>query len=303
MSLTSLALAAALTAPAPDGAAVAPAAAEPAPAVAAPAVAPAVQPVPAPETQPPTPPVSTEEAKPAVYVDDQGGIVVVGRGKPPKNDPLQNINVETFEVVQSVDRAVIGPVAHAYQRNLPGPLQRGVHNVLTELEEPTVFINFVLQHKIGKAAETLARFAVNATVGLGGLIDVAKSKPINLPHRRNGFGYTLGFYGVGPGPYLFLPLIGSTTLRDFGGRMLDLAVLPTAVGKPFKGIIWTVSYGTMREIDDRVERDDILTQLRDNDPDPYVSMKKYYLQLRQAEIDALRGKPAKKPQPADPAKP
>src|SRR3546814_1283739 len=76
------------------------------------------------------------------------------------------------------------------------------------------FLNFLLQFKIGKAAETLGRFAVNTTFGVGGLFDVAKTMPFNLPYRRNGFANTLGFYGVEPGPYFYLPLIGSTTLRS-----------------------------------------------------------------------------------------
>src|SRR3546814_5937005 len=68
---------------------------------------------------------------------------------------------------------------------------------------PVNFLNFLLQFKIGKAAETLGRFVVNTTFGVGGLVDVAKTKPFNLPYRRNGFANTLGFYGVEPGPYFY----------------------------------------------------------------------------------------------------
>jgi phospholipid-binding lipoprotein MlaA len=236
-----------------------------------------------------------------VQTTDGDGIVVTARGKPPADDPLQNVNVKSFEVLQSVDRAVIGPVAHAYEHGLPILARTGIHNVLRELEEPTGFANFLLQHKFGKATETLARFTINATLGLGGLIDVAKKKPFNLPFRRNGFGYTMGFYGIGSGPYLYLPLIGSTSLRDFTGRMMDLALLPTAVAGPFKGSAFSFTRGTIAELDDRVETDALIQELRDNSSDPYGSMKSYYQQLSQSEIDALRGKKTQKAAPKVPS--
>ncbi|MFX6258432.1 MlaA family lipoprotein, partial [Acinetobacter baumannii] len=88
----------------------------------------------------------------------------------------------------------------------PVPVRSGIRNFLYNLREPIVFVNFLLQHKAGKAAETLGRFVVNSTVGVGGLFDMAKRRPIHLPRRPNGFADTLGFYGVKPGPFLFLPL-------------------------------------------------------------------------------------------------
>jgi len=222
-------------------------------------------------------PAAAEAGKAAqpmsVQADDEGAIVVTGRGKPPPGDPLQNINVQSFEVVQSVDRAVVGPITHTYMEKVPNPIRQGIHNVLTNLEEPTAIVNFTLQHKFGRALKTLFRLAINTTVGLGGLIDVAKSKPFRIKHTRNGFAHTMGFYGIKSGPYLYLPLIGSTTLRDVIGRMMDLAVLPTIVGKPFKGFAFTTTRGVLASIDDRAELDEVLKQLRDNNPDPYGALK------------------------------
>src|SRR3546814_2534491 len=77
---------------------------------------------------------------------------------------------------------------------------------------------------LGKALETVGRFAINSTIGAAGVFDVAKKAPINLPYRSNGFANTLGFYGVEPGPYFFLPLVGPTTLRDMVGDGIDLLV-------------------------------------------------------------------------------
>jgi phospholipid-binding lipoprotein MlaA len=248
-----------------------------------------------PAAPPPASAVTSVEPAPPAQSEEHGNIIVSARGKPPPEDPLQNLNLQSYEVVQAIDKAVVAPVASGYSKAVPAPLRHGLHNVLVTLEEPTVFVNYLLQHKIGKAAETLGRTVINLTLGLGGLIDVARRKPFNLPHRVNGFGYTMGFYGVKSGPYLFLPLFGATSVRDLAGRLLDLGILPRTVGKPFKGTYWTLGYGASRSIDDRVELDLVLTDIRDNSADPYISMKKRYLDLRQAEIDALHGKfPPKK---------
>lgn len=248
-----------------------------------------------PAAPPPASAVLSVEPAPPAQSEEHGNIIVSARGKPPPEDPLQNLNLQSYEVVQAIDKAVVAPVASGYSKAVPAPLRHGLHNVLVTLEEPTVFVNYLLQHKIGKAAETLGRTVINLTLGLGGLIDVARRKPFNLPHRVNGFGYTMGFYGVKSGPYLFLPLFGATSVRDLAGRLLDLGILPRTVGKPFKGTYWTLGYGASRSIDDRVELDLVLTDIRDNSADPYISMKKRYLDLRQAEIDALHGKfPPKK---------
>ena len=147
----------------------------------------------------------------------------------------------------------------------------------------------MLQLKPGKAAETFGRFAINTTLGWAGLIDVAKRKPFNLPYRRNGFANTLGYYGVKPGPYFYLPLIGSTTLRDFIGNRLDLFILPMALGSKFTGPKFVIPAAVIGELDHRIEFDDELSKIRATG-DPYVAARTYYLRKRQAEIDALQGR-------------
>ena len=123
-----------------------------------------------------------------------------------------------------------------------------------------------------------------------GLIDVAKREPFNLPHRPNGLAYTLCYYGVGPGPYLVLPLIGATTLRDVFGRVVDLSILPAVAGPPLNDPAVALGRGVISSIDDRARSDELIVRLRDESPDPYATMRDYYLQKRQAEIDVLRGK-------------
>ena len=223
-------------------------------------------------------------------------IVVTGR-PPSEDDPAEEVNVASFEAVQAVDAALIEPITNAYTDIVPEPVRKGLHNVLKNLDEPVVFLNFLLQLKPGKALETLVRFTINSTLGLGGLIDVAKDKPFNLPRRSNGFADTLGYYGVGPGPYLYLPLIGPTTVRDLLARPLDLAILPTAIGKPFNQTGFVIGKGVLSGLDERDQMDETLTRIRSS-TDPYLSMRKYYLERRKAEIEVLQGKRSSVDDPA-----
>src|SRR3546814_18062734 len=91
---------------------------------------------------------------------------------------------------------------------------------------PINFLNFLFQFKIGKAVETVGRFAINSTIGVAGIFDVAKKPPVNLPYRPHGFANTLGFYGVEPGPSFFIPLVGHTPLSDTVVDGIDLPVFP-----------------------------------------------------------------------------
>lgn len=195
--------------------------------------------------------------------------------------------MKSFAITQDVDRAVIRPVALAYQRIVPDPLRSGFRNFLNNLREPVVFLNFLLQIKPGKAAETFGRFAINTTIGGAGLFDMAKRKPFKLARRRNGFGNTLGYYGVGPGPFFFLPIVGPTTLRDFFGDNLDRLVVPTIVGKPFDKPVYVISVGVLSSLDQRAEFDEKLQVLHEGSADPYASTREDYLRSRQAAIDEL----------------
>ena len=221
--------------------------------------------------------------------DAQNTIVVTARQGPPPGDPAEAVNEMAFGAAQSVDNAFAGPVARAYERGIPEPIRDGLKNFLNNLNEPIVFLNFLLQFKIGKAFETVGRFAVNSTIGAVGLFDVAKKQPFALPRRSNGLANTLGFYGVGPGPYLYLPLIGSTTVRDLLGQVVDLSLLPTAVGPPLTSPAVSSSRGVVSSVIERVTKDEIFTRVQQSG-NPYAAMREYYLKKREAEIDVLKGK-------------
>nr|WP_166179999.1 VacJ family lipoprotein [Altererythrobacter segetis] len=222
--------------------------------------------------------------------DDTGqdtGIVVIARAYSPA-DPLEKVNIKSFEATQAFDDKITAPLAHGFEHAVPKPVRSGLHNFITNLHQPGVFVNFLLQHHIGKAAETLARFAINSTIGLAGVIDVAKRKPFKLPQRRNGFADTLGFYGVKPGAFLFAPLLGPTTVRDLVGNVLD-RLMPFGGLQPVSGPEFTVSAGVLHTLDRRIAMDDELTRERASG-DSYTAAREYYLARRRDEIAALHGK-------------
>jgi phospholipid-binding lipoprotein MlaA len=215
-------------------------------------------------------------------------ILVLGRDK--AGDPLQGANLKAFGATQAVDSAVLGPVARTYKRKVPSPIRSGIHNFLYNLKEPVVFLNFLLQFKPGKAAETAGRFAINSTVGVAGVFDFAKRKPFKLPRRANGFADTLGYHGVKNGPFMFLPIVGPTTVRDLVGGFVDRLILPTTVGHPFTSVAYTAPLGVLGALDHRADFDETLKVLHDGSVDPYTASREFYLRRRQAEIDHLHGR-------------
>ncbi|KQM35880.1 VacJ family lipoprotein [Sphingomonas sp. Leaf10] len=265
---------------------------------------PAVQASTAPVAVVSTPPNADLTVRPADVPIAEAGVeepeetVVVGR-RPKRNDPLRAANAVSFELTQKVDDVVIAPVAHAYERATPRPVRTGIRNFLRNLREPIAFANFLLQLKVGKAAETVGRFAINSTIGVLGVVDVAKRCPFNLPYRPNGFSDTLGVYGVKEGPYLFLPLIGPTTVRDIAGGAVDGIASPLAIGGPFRNRGYIVASNAFRVLNQRVEMDGALQAVRES-ADPYAARRDLYLQGRADRIARLNGKEAvNTPDPED----
>jgi phospholipid-binding lipoprotein MlaA len=260
----------------------------------------AVQEIPAPPPADSTPPATPAVPAPqpqsadpvagpqAVSAKDTPDIVVTARTSVP-GDPLARANELSFAATQAIDKAVIGPISLGYAKVVPAPVRDGLGNFLYNLQEIDVCLNFILQHKFGKAVETAGRFVINTTLGLGGLFDVAKRRPFRLPRRRNGFADTMGFYGVKPGPYLFLPIIGATTVRDLLGRTLDRMVVPTALGNPFNTSAYTIPTTVGTTLDTRADFDEQLRIFRAS-KSPYAARRDFYLLRRQTEIDHLRGK-------------
>lgn len=193
-----------------------------------------------------------------------------------------------FSLNTSLDKAIVRPAAMGYKTIVPSPARSGLRNALANLNEPIVFLNDVLQLKPGNAFRTFSRFLINSVFGLAGLFDVANHE--GLPHRKNGFGNTLGRYGVKPGPYLYLPVLGPSSLRDAVGGVGDGAVLPNAVGEPFDRTDYRIGTAVVSGLDARVQYDSEIKTLYDTSLDPYAALRSVYQQSRAADIAAITGK-------------
>lgn len=131
---------------------------------------------------------------------------------PSERDPLERINRSTWAFNDTLDRAVLKPVAKGYRRYVPQWMRTGVTNFLSNLAYPTVIANDLLQLKLMDAVSDTTRLVLNTTFGLGGLLDPASRA--GLPRNDEDFGQTLGSWGVPPGPYLVIPFLGPSTVRD-----------------------------------------------------------------------------------------
>ncbi len=142
---------------------------------------------------------------------------VVANDSPPVNDPFEPFNRGMFAVNETLDDVVLRPVAVVYSTVLPQPVQDGVANVFGNLDDVFTGLNNILQGKPDRAGKDFGRVLVNTTLGIGGLFDVGAR--MGLEKNDEDFGQTLGVWGVGPGPYLVLPLFGPSSGRDAVGRV------------------------------------------------------------------------------------
>jgi phospholipid-binding lipoprotein MlaA len=145
------------------------------------------------------------------------GCATTDMGTP--GDPLERMNRATHRFNDSIDRAVLKPVARGYLEHVPRVIRTGVDNFLTHLAFPTTIVNDLLQLKVKDTLIDLGRFAVNSTLGLGGLLDPASH--FGIPRNDEDFGQTLGRWGVPPGPYVVLPFLGPSTVRDGPSLYVD----------------------------------------------------------------------------------
>lgn len=153
----------------------------------------------------------------AVLALSTGCASVSGSGNP--QDPWEGYNRRMHAVNDAIDRGVLKPVAQTYQSGAPGFVQEGVSNFFSNLSDVGTGLNNLLQWKLADGASDLGRFAVNTVVGIAGLWDVAT--PMGLERHDEDFGQTLGWWGVPPGPYFVIPLMGPSTLRDAPARFVD----------------------------------------------------------------------------------
>ena len=203
-------------------------------------------------------------------------------------DCFEGLNRATFALNQGLDRVIFEPVAKAY-RVLPSPVRTGTGNALENLSSLITIPNNILQGDLKKAAVSTVRFILNATVGVIGVFDVAQKVGLT-EYEREDYGQTFGAWGVGPGCYLVLPVLGPSTVRDTAGSFVNVLG-----GDPWYSVsvhgnnefLSKSDYITTKivgGIDFRAKNIDSFENLEKNSMDFYASVKSLYLQDRQQKI-------------------
>ena len=207
------------------------------------------------------------------------------------NDPFEGSNRFFFGVNKVLDEVLLRPVAVVYRAVLPDFAQNGVRNFLNNLNSPVILANDLLQGETDRAGDTIVRFGINSTIGLGGLIDVAKD--LDRPYHDEDFGQTLAVWGVNDGPYFYFPLMGPSSARDFTGFVVDRGFDPlTYVNWGDNDLQYVpIARTVLNVIDLRSRNIETLDDIERSSVDYYASIRSLY---RQSRADAIRnGAPSK----------
>jgi len=196
-------------------------------------------------------------------------------------DPLEGLNRGVTKFNTGADKVLIKPMTSIYQLVFPKFMRKGIHNFSKNLGEPIIFVNEVLQLDMDDASKSLGRFMLNSTVGIGGLVDVAEKQ--GVPQQNESFGQTLATYGVPPGPYIVLPLLGPSNARDVVGR----------VGEGFANPVQRIDFNGDQAVqigrrvstglESRVRAEPFLENIN-NAADPYVNLRSLYNQNQLSNI-------------------
>lgn len=212
-----------------------------------------------------------------------GGSGVSG-GDAEIQDPFESTNRAVFSFNTAVDKAIIHPVAKGYNAVVPQPARTGVENVLRNLKSPVTFANQALQGDVEGAGNVLVRAVVNTLIGVGGLFDVAGSE--GIAYEPEDFGQTLAKWGVGHGPYLVVPIIGPSSMRDYVGYAVD------SFADPLRWYLFNVDkeglyYGKLgvEYLALRASLVDTLEELQKSSIDYYAATRSAYYQHREALVN------------------
>ncbi len=219
---------------------------------------------------------------PANVVNPQFATPASGENAGHNPDPWEGLNRTLFGIFQKLDPVLLRPPAVFYKHATPRPIRTGLRNAFSNLREPVIFINDMVQFHFIDAGTTLGRLSLNSTVGLAGLFDPATA--VGLPFHENGFGTTMGRYGAPPGPYIFIPVLGPSDVRDVIGNGLDALSDPLTWIR-FTGR-WELNAGrvVISGLDQRANADAQLKQINSMATDPYATIRSLYLQNRKAQI-------------------
>jgi phospholipid-binding lipoprotein MlaA len=199
------------------------------------------------------------------------------------NDPFEDANRAIFDFNQVVDRNVLVPVAKAYRTVLSDPLRDSVRDFLLNLRAPLILANDTLQGDFGQAGDTLARFVINSTIGMGGLVDVAGRWGIR--YHEQDLGVTLGVWGLPEGPYLIIPVLGPSNPRDLGGQVAEGFADPWNILAADHSLVWvSFARGGTSGIDQRSRYIESLADIERTSLDYYATIRSLYRQRRAALI-------------------
>jgi len=194
------------------------------------------------------------------------------------NDPIEPFNRSIYSFNEGFDHIILKPAASGYKK-LPDPVQTGTHNFFNNLNDVIVIFNDILQLKVELFASDAMRLTYNTVFGVLGLIDVAT--PMGLPKHHESFADTLGYWGLGSGPYLVLPILGPSSVRDAPSIAVDFFTHPASL---ITSTPVVVALASVRVVDARSElltTTDIRDQLA---LDPYIFTREAYYQWRQNRV-------------------
>lgn len=195
------------------------------------------------------------------------------------SDPAEGVNRAVFAFNSGVNKVVVFPLAKGYETVVPPPARQAVANGLSNLNEPVVFSNAILQGRFRAAGLTLQRFLVNSTIGFGGIADVATLG--GIPKQTGDFGQTLFVWGWNDSPFIMLPILGPTTIRDGIGRGVDGATSPGMYAiYRVGGRVPTYALGGF----DGIRRAGELQLVDETAVDPYARVRSIYFQNRRGEL-------------------
>ena len=197
-------------------------------------------------------------------------------------DPYVETNRNNHEFNRAVDRALVRPASKGYVSIVPRPVQSGASNFSSNLSLPGTIVNNVLQGRIGEAGQNTLRFALNTTLGIGGIFD--PSSEFKLYRAKADFGETLAVWGVGEGAYVELPLIGPATERDAVGRIVDLFTNPLTYMVPAPESYYGTGASVAARLGDRGTFGDTIDSVLYDSADSYAQAQTIYLQNRRFEL-------------------
>lgn len=197
-------------------------------------------------------------------------------------DPWEGFNRKMFSVHNALDDALLVPAAKVYRATTHKKQRKGIRNFLDNLRTPVILLNDVLQGEFDRAGNTASRFVINTTIGFGGMGDPAER--LGIPQHSEDFGQTLAVWGIDPGPYLFLPLLGPTTVRDGVGAAMGVAADPSIWIRTEAAQYYRFSHAGAVALSRREPLIEPLADIRENSLDYYASFRSFYLQARTREI-------------------